>query len=163
MDASKEHNEPERQGMPWTDDELKKLKKMSKNGYTHKQMAKKLKRTAQAIRSQCWVKDIDVKNKEKPPEWANPENRKNRKFVRNTRKWDIGNRILYGILLAEDIKLSKLAEEMDVSTRTVQRWVYEGLNPNEKNTKELCQLLNISEHILFGKPAFEKSKITKSN
>lgn len=152
-------SKPDRAGEYWTNDELKKLEQMAKEGYNYKQMAKELKRTAGAIRGQCWVKDIEVTNKKEPPEWANPENRRNKRFVRNTRKWDIENRILYGILLAEDIKISKLAEVVNVSTRTVQRWVYEGMKPNKENTRNVCELLNISEHILFGEVAYKKSKL----
>lgn len=52
------------------------------------------------------------------------------------KKWTIRNKTLYGLLMAFDIKLSELAKKLNVSERTVQRWVYEGAYPRNKIHRE---------------------------
>jgi len=53
----------------------------------------------------------------------------------------------------------ELAELVDVSQRTVQRWVYEGYKPNDENKEKISELLNILENILFSEYAYKGSKI----
>lgn len=72
-----------------------------------------------------------------------------RKAFRRLREWTIRNKILYGILFSYDIKLSELAEEIGVTPRTVQAWVFEGRLPNKENRAELSRILGYPEYILF--------------
>jgi hypothetical protein len=79
-------------------------------------------------------------------------------------KWSINNRMLMGLLVAHDIKLSELAEYLNVSPRTVQRLVYESRpdgyrQPNKENMKTLCELLGVPKNILFGEVVYEKVSI----
>lgn len=149
--------------MPWTNESIEQLKKLAGEGYSYKEIAKELERTTQAIRSICHRENVEVTNKDKPPEWTEPKNRKNKKFTRRPRKWDIQNRVLYGIMLAEDIKVAELAEELDISTRSVQRWIYEGCKPNFENAEQLAQVLNIPSRLLFGEYSYKKSNLNSLN
>ena len=45
--------------------------------------------------------------------------------------------------------LSVFAKKIGVSARTVQRWVYEGTIPNEKNTKKIEEFFNLPDYIIF--------------
>ena len=51
------------------------------------------------------------------------------KRFRRPKRSQIRNRVLLAVLMAKDIKLSKLAEELSVSSRSVSAWVYEGRMP----------------------------------
>ena len=53
-----------------------------------------------------------------------------KRFRRPTR-CQIRNRVLLAVLMANDIKLSQLAEELGVSSRSVSAWVYEGRVPGK--------------------------------
>lgn len=144
------------QGSPWTEEDYKKLKKLAKKELTADKIAKKLNRTTKAIRTQAWKNNIEIKKKKELP--FEPYNKKGKRFVRETNTWEVSNRILYGILLIEDIKLAELAELVGVSARTVQRWVYEGTKPNQENKEKLSKILNILSKILFSDYAYKKAK-----
>ncbi|MFP4457910.1 MAG: hypothetical protein ACLFPS_09685 [Clostridia bacterium] len=72
-----------------------------------------------------------------------------KKAFRKLKEWTVKNKILYGILFSYDIKLSDFAEMIGVSSRAVQRWVFEGKSPNRENRKKICELLDYPEYILF--------------
>lgn len=40
-----------------------------------------------------------------------------------------------------DVKISDLAEQIEVSARSVQRWIYEGYVPNLENQKKVAKAL----------------------
>lgn len=81
-----------------------------------------------------------------------------KRFRRPTR-CQIRNRVLLAILMANDIKLSNLAEQLSVSSRSVSAWVYEGRIPGKKNMEKVCQYLGYPRHILFNEALLEKSPI----
>lgn len=72
-----------------------------------------------------------------------------KKAFRRLRTWDVENKILYGIMFSLNLKISDLAEIINVNPRTVQAWVFEGRTPNEKNREKLSKLLGYPEYILF--------------
>lgn len=72
-----------------------------------------------------------------------------RKAFRRLTKWEVKNKILYGILFSYDIKLSEFAEMVGVHHRTVNRWVFEGKSPNEENREKIAKILGYPEYILF--------------
>lgn len=71
------------------------------------------------------------------------------KRFRKPSKWSIQNRILMGILMLQDIKLSELAEQVRVSPRRVSAWVYEGSNPNAEHRAAIAFLTGFPQDVLF--------------
>jgi len=68
---------------------------------------------------------------------------------RTPKIWSIENRVLYGVMLADNITLLELSREIKVSTRTIQRWVFEGHIPNEQNKEKVCNFFHLPESVLF--------------
>ncbi|QSF46769.1 MULTISPECIES: helix-turn-helix domain-containing protein [Paenibacillus] len=81
------------------------------------------------------------------------------KRFRRPKRSQIRNRVLLAILMAKDIKLSKLAEELAVSSRSVSAWVYEGRIPSRNNLEKVCRLLGYPSHILFNEALLRQSPI----
>lgn len=81
------------------------------------------------------------------------------KRFRKPTRCQIRNRVLLAILMANDIKLSYLAEQLSVSSRSVSAWVYEGRVPGKKNMEKVCQYLGYPRHILFNEDLLTKSPI----
>lgn len=61
--------------------------------------------------------------------------------------------------MAKDIKLSRLAEELGISSRSVSAWVYEGRIPSNNNIDKTCRLLGYPPHILFNEALIRQSPI----
>lgn len=72
-----------------------------------------------------------------------------KKRFRRLKSWEVKNRYMLGLMFADDIKVSDMAERLGVSPRTVQAWIYEGRIPSDKNIKKVCKELNCPEEILF--------------
>lgn len=81
-----------------------------------------------------------------------------KRFRRPTR-CQIRNRVLLAVLMANDIKLSQLAEELGVSSRSVSAWVYEGRVPGKNNLEKACSYLGYPRHILFREELLEQSPL----
>lgn len=81
-----------------------------------------------------------------------------KRFRRPTR-CQIRNRVLLAILMANDIKLSQLAEELGVSSRSVSAWVYEGRTPGKSNLEKVCNYLGYPRHILFREELLDNSPV----
>lgn len=81
------------------------------------------------------------------------------KRFRKPSRCQIRNRVLLAVLMANDIKLSQLAEELGVSSRSVSAWVYEGRVPGKKNLDKVCQFLGYPHHILFNRTVTANSPI----
>ncbi|UNK17121.1 helix-turn-helix domain-containing protein [Paenibacillus sp. N3/727] len=81
------------------------------------------------------------------------------KRFRKPTRCQIRNRVLLAILMANDIKLSQLAEELGVSSRSVSAWVYEGRIPGKNNLEKACDYLGYPRHILFREELLEKSPL----
>ncbi|KWX88002.1 DNA-binding protein [Paenibacillus riograndensis] len=71
----------------------------------------------------------------------------------------IRTRVLLAVLMAKDIKLSRLAEELSVSSRSVSAWVYEGRIPSRTNLDKVCRTLGYPSHILFNEALLRQSPI----
>lgn len=71
------------------------------------------------------------------------------KRFRKPTRCQIRNRVLLAVLMANDIKLSQLAEDLSISSRSVSAWVYEGRIPGSTNLDKTCQLLGYPRHILL--------------
>ena len=98
------------------------------------------------------VKDFKLRYNIPEEEYCKPR-------FRDTNKWEVSNRMLYGILWAEDIPLSVFAKVLGVSLRTLQRWVYQDQEPTPSHKKEAAKLLNIPADILWGDYAYKTSDI----
>lgn len=61
--------------------------------------------------------------------------------------------------MAKDIKLSRLAEDLGISSRSVSAWVYEGRIPSNNNIDKTCRLLGYPPHILFNEALIRQSPI----
>ncbi|ASA20617.1 helix-turn-helix domain-containing protein [Paenibacillus donghaensis] len=81
-----------------------------------------------------------------------------KRFRRPTRS-QIRNRVLLAVLMAKDMKLSRLAEELSVSSRSVSAWVYEGRIPSSNNRDKACRLLGYPAHVLFNEALVRQSPI----
>ncbi|CAM2963162.1 helix-turn-helix domain-containing protein [Paenibacillus sediminis] len=81
------------------------------------------------------------------------------KRFRKPTRCQIRNRVLLAILMANDIKLSQLAENLSVSSRSVSAWVYEGRQPGKKNSERVCGELGYPRHILFNESVLNKQPI----
>lgn len=68
---------------------------------------------------------------------------------RKPRSWVVRNRVLMAVLIAEDVKLSELAEELGVTPRTVASWVYEGVYPTEEYRAAVSHKFGLPQHVLF--------------
>lgn len=71
-----------------------------------------------------------------------------RKF-RTPKIWSVKNRILYGVLWAENMPLQTFADKVGVSLRAVESWIFEGRRPNEENTKKCEEVTGLPRSILF--------------
>jgi len=75
------------------------------------------------------------KNGEPPPE-------KDEKIFKRLSKWQIRDKGLYDALVDEQIRASELADDIGVSVRSVERWLYEGYEPRDKNKIAVNNYLN---------------------
>lgn len=66
-------------------------------------------------------------------------------------KLEIGlkNRILYGLMYAEDLPVKVLADKLDIEAKELSRWCYQGKLPDKKMRKRLAKYFDIPEKILF--------------
>jgi len=135
-------------GLVYSDEMVAQLKKLAKEGLSYNQIARKMKRKPASIRHKCWELDIEVTNKQ-DVSIKNHAGKRKKRFTLKTQKWSVKNMFLYGALFAKDIKLSQFAQKLDVSDRIVQRWVYDGALPNERNRKSIAKILDIPDRILF--------------
>ena len=98
-----------------------------------------------------------VMNTEVKPQMETPSERARRvlgkgirkKRFRRLKNWEVKNRYMLGLMFADDIKVSDLAERIGVSPRTVQAWIYEGRLPKDDNIEKVCEVLRCPEDILF--------------
>jgi transcriptional regulator with XRE-family HTH domain len=81
------------------------------------------------------------------------------KRFRKPTRCQIRNRVLLAVLMANDIKLSQLAEDLSISSRSVSAWVYEGRIPGSTNLDKTCQLLGYPRHILFNEEVVRNSPV----
>ncbi|RUS42855.1 helix-turn-helix domain-containing protein [Cohnella sp. AR92] len=68
---------------------------------------------------------------------------------RKPKNWTVQNRILMAILIAEDVKLSELAELVGVAPRTVAAWIYEGVYPTEEHRAFIAHRFGLPQTVLF--------------
>lgn len=95
-----------------------------------------------------------IENKLDMKDWARINRDKIGKGIqkprfRKPKKWVVQNRILLAVMMIEDIKLSELAAEMEVSSRTVAAWIYQGVKPTEEYRAFLAVKLGLPQWILF--------------
>ena len=74
---------------------------------------------------------------------------------RKRKIWDVANRYLFGLIVAEELYPSDIAEIIDVTTRSVERWVFEGCMPSKKNQKALANYFQAKREVLFGDNAYK--------
>lgn len=64
-------------------------------------------------------------------------------IIRDLKKWDITNRELYDELIEQGITIKEFAEKVGVTPRSVEAWVFEGVEPRYKDRKATVnQILN---------------------
>ncbi len=61
----------------------------------------------------------------------------------------VRNRVLYGLMLVEDIKTIEMAQKLGVSQRAVERWIADGIIPKQHRQDQLAKILRCPPHILF--------------
>lgn len=67
------------------------------------------------------------------------------------KKLEIGlkNRILYGLMYAEDLPIKVLAEKLGIETKELSKWCCQGEMPDKKMRKKLASYFDLPEEILF--------------
>ncbi|MEK5259229.1 helix-turn-helix transcriptional regulator [Paenibacillus sp. FSL L8-0663] len=81
------------------------------------------------------------------------------KRFRKPTRCQVRNRVLLAVLMANDIKLSQLAEKLSISSRSVSAWVYEGRIPGNTNLEKTCNTLGYPHHILFNEEVVRRSPL----
>ncbi|KAA8999786.1 helix-turn-helix transcriptional regulator [Paenibacillus spiritus] len=81
------------------------------------------------------------------------------KRFRRPQRSQIRNRVLMAVLMSRDIKLSRLAEELSVSSRSVSAWIYEGRIPSQTNLDKTCRYLGYPAHVLFNEALIRQSPV----
>ncbi len=62
--------------------------------------------------------------------------------LRKLKRWQIGNERLYLAIEASKISIPELAQALDLKTRTVERWVFEGITPKRENADKVAKYFN---------------------
>ena len=137
----------ENRGKSWSKEQDNLVISLVKRGYSYSSISKIMRRTEGGIRGR--VAKLGL-NKKEDRIYNNEQKKKlHKKRFRKPYTWEIKNRIMMGIMYVEDIKVSKLAEEINVDPRSVQRWIYEGAMPSKENIKKIEKILGIPKEILF--------------
>ena len=77
------------------------------------------------------------------------DNRKGKTFFKKPDSNNVENRILLGLMIVEGITVKKLAKQVNLSTRSIQRYIYEGDLPGEDNQDKIAAALDCDKHTLF--------------
>ena len=74
---------------------------------------------------------------------------------------DVQNKVLLGLIMTVSYKktLEQLADDLGVSVRTIERWIYDGVIPKDENLKRVCSYFNYPPQVLFYYPG-ERSELT---
>lgn len=68
---------------------------------------------------------------------------KEKVIIRNLKTWGVKNKRLYDVLIDKKITIPQLAERVGVSSRSVDRWVFEGSIPKIENRERVNICLNM--------------------
>ena len=68
---------------------------------------------------------------------------KEKVIIRHLKSWEIKNKKLYDILIKKRITIPQLAKMIGVSSRSVDRWVFEGCIPKLENREKVNAYLNM--------------------
>jgi len=69
--------------------------------------------------------------------------------LRKLKRWQIGNERLYQAIEASKISIPELAQALNLKTRTVERWVFEGITPKRENADKVARYFNQSVSRFF--------------
>ena len=67
---------------------------------------------------------------------------KEKVIIRSLKTWEVKNKKLYQILLERKMTIPQLAQMVGVSSRSVDRWVFEGSIPKLENREKVNTCLN---------------------
>ncbi len=62
-------------------------------------------------------------------------------IIRDLKKWDITNYSLYNALINKSITILELAEQVGVTTRSAERWIFENAEPKDIHKHLVNQVL----------------------
>lgn len=65
-------------------------------------------------------------------------------IVRSLITWEVRNYKLYRFMLENNLTTSKIAASLDVNTRTVERWLFEDVNPRPLNLSKFIKLYKLN-------------------
>jgi hypothetical protein len=68
---------------------------------------------------------------------------------RQLRRWNVQLEILYGLMWVKNITITDLAEEIECSNRTLQRYIFEGYRVPEERKEAISEVLKTPKNILF--------------
>lgn len=74
------------------------------------------------------------KQNHKPP-------KKEKVIIRRLKNWEVTNKKLYNALINQKITIAELAELIDVTPRSVQRWLFEKGKPSPENREKIKEVL----------------------
>ena len=131
------------------------LKKYLTGDFSVEEIAEKTGLEEEEVKSKAEEMGLNVKYDDfKKEHGITKEDYSVRRF-RTPQKWDVKNRLMFGFMLVEDIKVSELAEMVGVTSRSIERWVFEGAKPSSKNQEKLAEALKVPQEQLFADWAYD--------
>ena len=128
----------------FSNQETEKLKQLRKKGFGYTKIADELNKTSAEIKNKCIQLEYPATNGEE----LSKKLKGQYKFSAAD-KYKAQNQVLLGILWVKDIPISELADRIDRSSRTVQRYVYEAILPPRNVQRRIASILEIPREILF--------------
>ncbi|MBM7556847.1 helix-turn-helix domain-containing protein [Halanaerobacter jeridensis] len=131
------------------------LKKYLTGDFSVEEIAEKTGLEEEEVKSKAEEMGLDVEYADfKKEHGITKEDYSVRRF-RTPQKWDVKNRLMFGLMLVEDTKVSELAEMIGVTSRSIERWVFEGAKPSIKNQEKLAEALKVPQEQLFTDWAYD--------
>lgn len=84
--------------------------------------------------------------------------RKNYPEQRKHKKWEIQNEELHQTMIATEVDKYKLAEQLCINVRTVERWLYEGAAPTIEHAEGVANILKKRVYHLFHTLSYRNGK-----
>ncbi|MFO7818610.1 MAG: hypothetical protein R6V17_00080 [Halanaerobacter sp.] len=127
----------------------KQWEKYSKGDFTVEEISQITGIEEEKIKEKAEELGLDIRYKDFKKEHEIDKSKYEKPRFRSLNKWNVTNRVLFGVLFVEDIKPSELADMIGVTTRSVERWCFENADPSEKNKEKISAALKAPKEQLF--------------
>lgn len=68
---------------------------------------------------------------------------------RTLKKWDVQLELLYGLMWVRNMNTADLADELECSTRTVERYIFEGAFVPDEVKRKISNIFEVPISIIF--------------